>query len=73
MEKTLNRNLSERNCKQKRRVSSSTPWGVIKKSAYAHSALITNRQFRAHIARMECGHFNEVRIKHTFCDNRRSA
>ena len=33
---------------------------VMKKSTHAHSALIQSRQFRARIARTECGHFNEV-------------
>ena len=33
---------------------------VMKKSAHAHLALIQSRQFRAHIARKKCGHFNEV-------------
>ena len=32
----------------------------MKKSAHAHSALIKSRQFRARIARKECGHFNEA-------------
>ena len=32
----------------------------MKKSAHAHSALIENRQFRAHSARKEYGNFNEV-------------
>ena len=35
------------------------------KSAHAHSALIQNRQFRARIARKECGkYFNEVGRKY---------
>ena len=33
---------------------------VMKKSAYAHSALIQNTQFGARIVRKECGHFTEV-------------
>ena len=37
-----------------------TSYRVMKKSAHAHSALIQNVQFRARIARKECGHFNEV-------------
>ena len=32
----------------------------MKKSAHAYSALIQSGQFRARIARKECGHFNEV-------------
>ena len=32
----------------------------MKKAVYTHSAFIQNRQFRARIARKECGHFNEV-------------
>ena len=35
----------------------------MKKSAHAQSALIQNGQFRARIARKECGHFDEVRRK----------
>ena len=37
----------------------------MKKSAHAYSALIQNTQFRACIARKECGHFNEVGRKST--------
>ena len=36
------------------------------KSAYAHSALVQNRQFRARIAHKEYGHFNEVGRKEYF-------
>ena len=40
---------------------------IMKKSAYAHSALIQNNQFRARIARKECGYFNEVGKNSIFC------
>ena len=40
-----------------------TPEGIMKKSAHVHSALVQNKQFRARIARKECGHLNEVRRK----------
>ena len=38
----------------------------MKKSAYTHSALIQNRQFRTRNARKECGHSNELRRKDIF-------
>ena len=36
------------------------------KFAHAHSVLISNKQFRARIARKEYGHFNEVGQKENY-------
>ena len=52
--------LDKNRDKDRALITGSNIWGVMKKSERLHSALIQNRQFRAHIARKKCGHFNKV-------------